>query len=47
MLKHFLPLPHAGPVVLASELVNDIVGACFEAARKAREPGASAEDNST
>lgn len=38
LLEQFLPLKHCAPVVLASELVNDIVGACFEAGLKAQLP---------
>lgn len=36
LLDHCLRSPHCA-VVLASELINEIVGACFDAARKAEE----------
>jgi len=49
LLERFLPSPHCKLVVLASELMNDIVGSCFDAGRKARAPRypepAGADDN--
>mmetsp|Transcript_82375 Transcript_82375/g.256037 ORF Transcript_82375/g.256037 Transcript_82375/m.256037 type:complete len:797 (+) Transcript_82375:80-2470(+) len=38
LLESFLSSPHCAPIILASELVNEIVGACFDAGRKVREP---------
>lgn len=39
LLSKFLPsTPHCAPVVLASSLLDELVGACFDAGRKARLP---------
>jgi len=38
LLRSFLASPHCALIVLASELVNEIVGACFDAERKVRSP---------
>lgn len=38
LLASFLSSKHCALIVLPSELINDIVGACFDAGRKARAP---------
>eukprot|EP00413_Alexandrium_margalefii_P008745 CAMPEP_0204546948 /NCGR_PEP_ID=MMETSP0661-20131031/22427_1 /ASSEMBLY_ACC=CAM_ASM_000606 /TAXON_ID=109239 /ORGANISM="Alexandrium margalefi, Strain AMGDE01CS-322" /LENGTH=143 /DNA_ID=CAMNT_0051553803 /DNA_START=15 /DNA_END=443 /DNA_ORIENTATION=- len=38
LLNHFLASPHCSHIVLTSELVNEIVGACLDAGEKARAP---------
>lgn len=38
LLAHFLKSPHCAETVLGSQLICDIVGACFEAAKKAKAP---------
>lgn len=38
LLANFFPLAHCGRALLSSELINEVVGACFDAARKAKAP---------
>jgi len=38
LLEHFLATPHCSHIVLASRLMKEIVGACFDAGEKVRAP---------